>query len=155
MGSGWEGERKGVAILLHRRHARAFKCFMAESERTCAMDLNLDGERLRIIAAYLPDGSYDNATVEATYSKLEKLCDGAKQAQRSVILGGDLKAMIGRARPGEEECIGPYGVGKGTRGAHGIAWLTSWAEQQHLAIMCSFFETPTVDLCQQKSLNRS
>ena len=125
MGSGWEGERKGVAILLHRRHAKTFKSFMAESERICAADLNLNGERLRIIAAYLPDGSYDNATVEATYNKLDKLCDDATQAQRQVILGGDLSAMIGRAMPGEEECIGPYGVGR--RSARG-AWLTSWAD---------------------------
>ena len=142
MCSGWAGGRKGVAILLHRRHAKAFKGFKAVSERTCAADLNLNGERLRLIAAYLPDGSYDNATVEATYNKLDKLCDEAKLAQRRVILGGDLNAMIGRARPGEEESIGPYGAGR--RNPRG-AWLAGWVNLQQLAITCSFFDTPAAD----------
>ena len=33
MGAGWEGGRKGVAILLHKRHAKTFKGFLAMSER--------------------------------------------------------------------------------------------------------------------------
>ena len=64
---------------------------MAESESPCAVGLDIFGERLRIFAAYLPDGSYDDATVEIAYNQLDKLCNGAVATQRHVILGGDSK----------------------------------------------------------------
>ena len=56
-----------------------------------------------------------------------------------MILGGDLNAMIGVARPGEEATIGPHGVGR--RNARGT-WLASWADLQHLAFTSSFFSAP-------------
>ena len=108
-----------MALLLYRRHAKTCDVFFAASERTCAEGINLQNERLRLIALYLPDGSYDNATAEATYSKHDNLCDDAQKTQRRVTQGGDFNAMIGKGRPGEEESTEPYGVGGEMRRALG------------------------------------
>ena len=49
LGSGWDAGHKGIAILIHRRHTKTFEGFMPESERICAVDLDILGERIRII----------------------------------------------------------------------------------------------------------
>ena len=115
MGSGWQGGRRGVAVILHRRLAKSFKGFYPVSEQACAVDLDIRGAKLRLIAAYLPDSSYDDAEVEETYYQLGNLCNKARQTERSIILGGDLNAVIGNRRPGDEKVIGPFG--SGTRNA--------------------------------------
>ena len=101
--------------------------------------MDIFGDRSRIISTYLPDGSYDDATVEITYNKFDQLYDGAKAKQRQVILGGDLNVMIGRRQPDDADCIGPHDVGR--RNARG-AWLTSWASMHNLIFTSSFFEIP-------------
>lgn len=67
MGSGWAEGRRGVAILIHRNLLDGFRCFYATSERVCAADVDIRGTRLRLITAYIPDGSYSDSAVEATY----------------------------------------------------------------------------------------
>ena len=75
IGSGWQGGRRGVAVILHRRLAKSFKGFYPVSERACTVDLDIRGAKLRLIAAYLPDSSYDDAEVEETYYQLGNLCN--------------------------------------------------------------------------------
>jgi exonuclease III len=139
LGSGWAEGHRGVAIMIHRRHVRGFKGFHAVSERACAADVYIHGTRLRFISAYMPDSSYDLAEVEATYNQLDMLCNRAKQIHRRIVLGGDMNAVVGRSRPGEEPIVGPHGFG--SRNARG-EWLTNWAGLQDLAFTNSFFSTP-------------
>ena len=71
LGSGWQGGHRGVAILLHRRLAKGFKGFYPTSERACAVDVDIQGAKVRLIAAYMPDCSDDDADIEAAYCQLD------------------------------------------------------------------------------------
>ena len=93
--------------MIHRRHANIFKGFMAESERAYAVGFDIFEERLRFIATYFADGSYNDVTIVIAHNKSDKLCDVAEAAQRQVIPEGDLNLMIGKSRPGEQDTIGP------------------------------------------------
>ena len=93
--------------MIYRKHRKAVKGFVTKSERTWAVDLDIVGQRFRIIAAYLLDGSYDDDAVEATYSKLNQLYNDAEARQGQVIRNGNLNAMNGRSRSDEPDCIGP------------------------------------------------
>ena len=93
--------------MIYRRHRKAFKGFVTKSERIWAVDLDIVGQRFRIIATYLLDGSYDDVAVEATYSKLNQLYNDAEARQGQVIRNGNLNAMNGRSRSDEPDCIGP------------------------------------------------
>ena len=72
-GAGGKKGEKGTAILLHRRWARGFRAFHAVSERCCAMDANIEGRKLRLIAAYMPHCGYDDEDVEGAYLQLSGL----------------------------------------------------------------------------------
>ena len=63
LGSGWQGGHRGVATILHKRIAIGFKGSYPASERAGAVDVDIRGAKVRFLAAYLPDSSYDDADV--------------------------------------------------------------------------------------------
>ena len=79
LGAGWAHGRRGVAIVLHRRHKSGFKAFHATSERACALDVNVHGFKIRAISLYMPDSAYADTEVLCTYAQLEKLHAKAKK----------------------------------------------------------------------------
>ena len=45
LGSGWAGNRRGVAIMIHSRIKNSFVCFRAINRRLCATDLHIGRTR--------------------------------------------------------------------------------------------------------------
>ena len=136
LGSGWKNGQGGVAIMSHSKQTRGFKSFQAVSERVCAADVDIFGNKLRFISTYMPDSSYDDAEVESTYLQLDRLCDKAKMLRRHIIMGGDMNAIAGKCTPGEEKVVGPHVEGESNvRGE----WLKSWAGLNEIAITNTFF----------------
>lgn len=131
LGAGCPDGRRGVAIVVHARHAKGFRAFHAVNERVCAVDIDVQGIKLRIISVYMPDCSYDDAVVEATYAQLDALCRRSRQLQRRIIIAGDWNAVVGMQRDAEEDTVGLYGCGR--RNARG-EWMVNWASLQNLVI---------------------
>ena len=116
---------RGVAIILHKRIASGFKGVYPASKRAGAVDVDIGGAKVRFVAAYLPDSSYDDADVEATYCQLDGFCSKAPQAKRNIVIGGDLNVKIGKRGLGEDSMVGPYSAG--SRNARGDL-LTNWID---------------------------
>ena len=136
LGAGWEKGHRGVAIMIHCKHTRGFKKFQAINERLCAVDLEINRNMLRLISTYMPDASYEDAEVEAVYMQLDRLCDNAKQNHMHVILGGDMNAVVGARRPGEENAVGSYTAGSSNERGE---WLKHWASLNEMALANTFF----------------
>ena len=88
LGSGWQRGHRGVAIILHKRTVSGFNGFYPASKRAGAVDVDIRGAKVRFEAAYLPDSSYDDVDVEATYYQLDGLCSKAQVAKRNIVIGG-------------------------------------------------------------------
>ena len=136
LGSGWGNGRRGVAVIIHKRHAKGFKAFHAISERVCAADVDIHGLRLRVISGYLPDGSYNDESVEATCEEISLLRLKAARIGRAIVAAGDWSAVIGARSNEGKGTLGPHGTGD--HNARGVA-MVRWAGSQNMSIASSFF----------------
>ena len=138
LGSGWGNGGRGVAVIIHRRHAKGFKAFRAIGDRVCAADVDAHETRFRIISVYLPDGSYSDESVEATCEEMSRLRMKAARIGRTKVAAGDWNAVIGARTNEENGTLGPHGTGD--HNARGVA-MVRWAGSQNMSIATSFFHT--------------
>ena len=137
LGAGGMKGQRGVAIVVNRRHTCGFKAFHAVNERICALDINVRGEKRRIISVYIPDGSYGDAEVEEAYLCLSLLHARGKQLKRSVVMAGDWNAVVGLQKGGEDDTAGMFGMGmRNQRGE----WMVNWATSRRLSVVNTYFE---------------
>ena len=109
---GTVGER-GVGIILHKNIARGFRSFHAVSERLCAVDVDIDGVKARLICVYMPHSNYDNIFIEEVYIQLERLCSQANKLNRCIFIGGDWNAVVGQRMEGDVAAtLGTFGHGE-------------------------------------------
>ena len=128
--------------MIHSRIKNSFVCFRAINERLCAADLHIGGNKVRLISVYMPDSSNDDAEVEAIYILIDVLIEEARKLGMSVIIGGDMNAVVGKPRPGEEKIVGPY-VQESSKERGD--WLKNWASSNTLAITNTFFNQDVPD----------
>ena len=129
--AGRSGEN-GTGILLHRRWAKGFQAFHAASDRVCAVDVEIEGQKIRLIAVYMPHCGKDDAEVEGAYLNLDALVLKARQLNRVCVLAGDWNAVAGPWQVGDDEAVvGEHGVG--TRNSRG-EWFVQWASLRSLTI---------------------
>ena len=138
-GAGFKKGEQGGAILIHQRWASGFNAFHAISGRICAVDINIGGNALRVIAVYMPHGGCDDTEVEGVYTQLASVVCGSRRIRRACILLGDWNAVVGARQAGDEEdTVGNHG-GAGARNGRD-EWLVNWASSQRLTIAATLFE---------------
>ena len=132
-GAGGKKGEQGTGVILHRRWVKGFRAFHAISERVCAIDVDMEGRRMRFIAVYMPHANYDDADVEGVYLQLNGLIGGRERVRRTCVIAGDWNAVVGPQQLGDDGAIvGVHGVG--TRNERG-EWMAQWATTQRLMIV--------------------
>ena len=113
------------------------------NERICAIDVDIRGRRFRFIAVYMPHGGCDDEEVEGTYAQLDQLLSRAGRTNRTNILVGDWKAVIGQRQTGDDEVVvGAHGIGiRNSRGE----LLAAWASKHRLLIANTVMENSFED----------
>ena len=65
-----------------------------KSDRAMAVDLDIEGRKIRIIAAYVPHGGYGWTDFEDTMEEISELVLDAQRYGRKVIIGGDFNLSL-------------------------------------------------------------
>lgn len=136
-GSGGCAGKRGVAIVVHRRHASSITNFRAINERLCFISLRINQVRFRFVTAYFPHSGYVGSEVQKVYTALSGLRKDAKLKREMFVLGADFNAVVGQRNEHDSQThIGMHGMGsENSRGQ----WLKQWSTLENLIITNTFF----------------
>ena len=113
MGAGWQGNSRGMGILLHRRWAKRIKNTTHVTERLITADVKIQDLELRLISCYFPHSGYNALKVQEMYTAIQELKQQAEQQSKLVILGGDFNAEVGsKLDEDEATIIGKHGLSR-------------------------------------------
>ena len=127
--------QKGVGFII-KNSMKHMVCEIAGiSERIMVLVLNTKHSRITITQVYAPTESSNEQELEDFYEQLENTLEKYKSPINLVI--GDFNSKIGWRELGEEETMGPYGLGK--RNERGKR-LLRFAQEQRLKIANTFFK---------------
>ena len=137
-GSGGTQGRNGVAIVLHAQLHAKIDSFCAMSDRVAALDFTARRRKFRVIAVYLPHSGYVDSVVEQFYGQISELVRQGRNQRRTLILGGDWNARVGKQVTGEDNrVLGAFGYGDRN---HRGQTLVDWALLNKLAILNTQFQ---------------
>ncbi|XP_075722813.1 uncharacterized protein LOC119178011 [Rhipicephalus microplus] len=89
--------------------------------------------KMKVVQAYAPTSSHDDASVESFYEDVESAMSKVK-TQYTIVMG-DFNAKVGKKQAGDQ-AVGDYGIG--TRNARGEL-LVEFAERNNLRILNTFY----------------
>jgi endonuclease/exonuclease/phosphatase family metal-dependent hydrolase len=115
----------GVGFLVHKDIAKNIMEFKGISERTAMLVVKINSKcSIKIIQAYAPTSAHSDEVVEDMYEEINELMDAVATQYTLVI--GDFNAKIGKRKKGENNVMGPYGIGeRNERGDRLIEFATS------------------------------
>ena len=136
LGSGYTGNTRGAAILLHSRWRKHIKKYQAINERVASVDLH--SFKICVVSAYFPHTGYNDTHVQLMYDILTTLLHEANTARMHFLLGADCNARVGTATDDDDHnTIGQYALhDANARGQ----WLKNWAAIQRLTITNTSFK---------------
>ena len=129
--------RKGVRALL-KPHIKLHE-FKPLNNRLAYAHVSKNGIHMIIVVAYFPDSSYPDSSIQKMYDVLNEIRKTHKE-HKYFLIGGDFNAEVCcRLDTDDPRIIGPNGMNsENTR----CQWLKTWATQQQLTIINTFFSKP-------------
>jgi exonuclease III len=107
--SGGEERQRGVAVVLDKEVARRVSKVTQDSDRVIMVRIEAEPVDLVVIQVYMPTTEHEDEEIEQIYEKVEGMIK-QERGRFCVIIMGDMNAVVGEGREGEE--IGNYGLGR-------------------------------------------
>ena len=133
--SGGTQSRKGVAIIMNEKIAKAMIYYIPVSERIMAMKLKDKKNDMLLIQIYAPNEDADRNDVESFYDELEKVIKENKKFRDKLIIAGDFNAKVGNQYV--RHVTGKFGLGE--RNNNGER-LIEFCKKHGMSITNTFFE---------------
>ena len=127
----WSGGQKlehGVGFVLDPLAFKAFKGYLAVSDRIILLKMKGPQRDLNIIKVYAPTEAAQNEEIDEFYGKLEETRRKCKTNEILVVME-DLNAKVEKNRDGNT--VGPFGLG--VRNERGDLWV-DWCRNNKLMI---------------------
>ena len=108
----WSGGQKlehGVGFVLHPLVSKAFKGYLAVSDRIILLKMKGPQRDLNIIQVFAPAEAAQNEEIDEFYGKLEETCRKCNKTNEILVVMKDLNAKVGKNRDGNT--VGPFGLG--------------------------------------------
>ena len=137
LGSGGVAHKQGVGMLLHRGWASNILRWRALGPRLGFLDLDANGNKLRIIVAYMPHSGYADTVVQKMYDSLSKSVSDARQRGREIYIAGDWNAEAAGLTVDVLGSVGKYGNPEEN---HRGKWLKRWAAEEGMFLVNTFFK---------------
>ena len=84
----------GVAILVNAKHVKKNIKLHVISGRVLALDVCINGLKIRVVAVYLPHCGYDVEDFDQTFDQLRCVVDQGQKQKRKIIIGGDFNSQV-------------------------------------------------------------
>ena len=133
----WSGGQKlehGVGFVLDPLASKAFKGYLAVSDRIILLKMKGPQRDLNIIQVYAPTEAAQNEEINQFYGKLEETRRKCKTNEILAVMG-DQNAKVGKNRDGN--ILGPFGLG--VRNERGDLWV-DWCRNNKLIIANTWFQ---------------
>uniref|UniRef100_A0A6G5ABF2 Putative endonuclease-reverse transcriptase n=1 Tax=Rhipicephalus microplus TaxID=6941 RepID=A0A6G5ABF2_RHIMP len=99
----------GVGFLIHRNIAGNIEEYYSINERVVGIVIKLNKRyKMKVVQAYAPTSSHDDASVESFYEDVESAMSKVKT--QYTILMEDFHAKVGKKQAGYQ-AVGDYGIG--------------------------------------------
>ena len=133
--SGGEQKRKGTAIILRGKTAKATKHYELKNERIICMKLETKPVNTLLVQVYAPTTLHTDDEVAGFYEQVKETIEENKKFDDVVVVMGDFNAKVGDSKI--EDVVGPFGLGeKNDRGDE----LINFCQENNLAVMNTWYE---------------
>lgn len=96
------------------------------TDRLCALDIDIDRKKMRLICVYMPRSRHRDIQVEEIYTLMIELCRSGKKLRRHCLIFGDVNAVVGKFTDYDKgDVLGKYGLGSRNEcGQRLLDWAT-------------------------------
>ena len=108
-------DHHGVGFCHNRRTEKYRNHYLQHSSHLAEMEINMHGEPLVILSAYMPHDASNEIKRLAAWEEMFNIIKDISHNKNVVVLVlGVFNAALHARKTGEEECLGPHIWGKGT-----------------------------------------
>ena len=80
--------------MVNAKHVKKSIELHVISGRVLAMDVCINGLKIRVVAAYLPHCGYDVEVFDQTFDQIRCVVDQGQKQKRKIIIGGDFNLQV-------------------------------------------------------------